>query len=515
MLMSILASCLCNSAPKAFGGIPAGHSLTHCGSTRDLTHKRNTFRGGVTIMTESMRPMASDRAALISPPPNSPMNSPQFVFGVASAAWQIEGASNEDGRLPSIWDTFCATPGTVLNDDNGDVACDHYHRWAEDVDLIADLGVDAYRLSIAWPRVTDEQGNLNQKGVDFYRRLLDRLAKKGVAAYVTLYHWDLPQYLEDRGGWVCRETPVRFAEYADKISRALSGRVAAWATLNEPWCSAYLGYGNGQHAPGAAKIRYAAQAMHHLLLGHGLALPALRANDPKAKAGIVANVGAVSAAGDGASDRAACELYDAFQNRWVLDPLLRRSYPEALWRLWPNERPPIRQGDMEIIGQPIDFLGLNYYSRAVVSADGANDFRCVDLPNVQRTQMGWEVYPQGLQDTLERLHRLYTELPAIYIMGNGMASDDRLANGTINDLQRIFFLKRHFAACSRAMQNGVDVRGFFVWSLLDNFEGAFGYERRFGIVHVNRTTQRRTLKNSALAYADYLRRRAGSLEQAA
>ena len=443
------------------------------------------------------------------------MKSPEFVFGVATASYQIEGAGKEDGRLPSIWDTFCAAPGKVLNGDSGDVACDHYHRWAEDVDLIAGLGVDAYRLSIAWTRVMDDQRNLNQRGVDFYRRLLDRLAEKGIAAHVTLYHWDLPQHLEDRGGWVCRDTPFRFAEYADKISRELSGRVAAWATLNEPWCSAYLGYGNGHHAPGAAKIRYATQAMHHLLLAHGLALPALRANDPRARVGIVANVGGGYPATDSAADMAACELYDAYQNRWVLDPLLRRAYPQALWRLWRNEQPAIRQGDMEIIGRPIDFLGLNYYTRAVVCADGADNFRWLNLPNVERTQMDWEVYPQGLQDILERLARTYTDLPPIYITENGMASDDRLDNGMIDDQQRISYLKRHFAACSRAMQNGVDVRGYFVWSLMDNFEWAFGYERRFGIVHVDYATQRRTLKNSALAYADYLHRRARSMEQAA
>lgn len=457
-----------------------------------------------------------DRAAFVAPPADSPMNSPDFLFGVATASFQIEGGGKEDGRLPSIWDTFCATTGKVLNGDNGDTACDHYHRWAEDVDMIADLGVDAYRLSIAWPRVMDEHGKLNRKGADFYRRLLDRLAERGIATYVTLYHWDLPQYLEDRGGWLNRDTAFRFAEYADRISCELSGRVTAWATHNEPWCAAYLGYGNGHHAPGLNDRRYGAQAMHHLLLGHGLALPALRANDPKAKLGLVANIGGGYPASADPADLAACDLYDAYQNGWVLDPLLRGEYPKTLWRLWPDARPLVLDGDMDVIARPMDFLGLNYYSRAVIRAEGANGFQWVHLPDVERTQMDWEVYPQGLQDILERFKRTYPNLPPIFITENGMASDDRVKDGAIDDVQRMSYLKRHFAACSRAMQNGVDVRGYFIWSLMDNFEWAFGYERRFGIVHVDYATQRRTLKNSALAYADYLRRRrAGDLESGA
>jgi len=330
-----------------------------------------------------------ETAGLIAPPPDSPMNGQDFLFGVATASFQIEGAVAEDGRLPSIWDTFCATPGKVLNRDNGNIACDHYHRWADDVDLITDLGVDAYRLSIAWPRVINAQGFLNQKGLDFYRRLLDRLAEKGIASYVTLYHWDLPQHLEDRGGWLNRETAYRFADYADQVSRELVGRVTAWATHNEPWCAAYLGYGNGHHAPGLDKVRYATQAMHHLLLGHGLAVPALRANDARAMVGLVANVGDGCPAEDNPADRAACELYDAYQNGWVLDPLLRGHYPDKLWRLWPDAKPLVLERDMEIISRPMDFLGINYYSRAVIRADGENNFNWVHLPDVERTQMDW------------------------------------------------------------------------------------------------------------------------------
>jgi len=454
------------------------------------------------------RNLPAGHADLIAAPADSPMNHRQFLFGVATASYQIEGAAREDGRLPSIWDTFCATEGKVLNRDNGNVACDHYHRWADDVELIAGLGVDAYRLSIAWPRVMDERGRPNHRGLDFYKRLLDALAERGIQRFVTLYHWDLPQHHEDRGGWLNRDTAHRFAEYADLVSREVAGRVDAWATLNEPWCSAYLGYGNGHHAPGLANTRHAAQAMHHLLLGHGLALAALRANDARSLAGIVANAGGGYPASDTAADRdAATRLYEAYQNGWVLDPLLRGDYPADLWRLWPGSEPLMLAGDMQTIGRPMDFLGLNYYSRAVIRADGEHGFQWVHLPEVERTQMDWEVYPQGLQDILERFRREYPNLPPIYITENGMASDDKVVHGEVADAQRVSYLKRHFAACSRAMQAGVDVRGYFVWSLMDNFEWAFGYERRFGIVHVDYATQRRTLKDSAKSYAAYLRAR--------
>lgn len=455
------------------------------------------------------RPSTEAAASIlqVAPPPDSPMHGRDFVFGVATASYQIEGGAWEDGRLPCIWDTFCATEGKVLNRDNGDEACDHYHRWAQDVDLIASLGVDAYRLSIAWPRVMDEAGRPNERGLDFYRRLLDRLGERGIQAFVTLYHWDLPQHLEDRGGWLNRDTAYRFADYADLVSRRLSGRVHAWATLNEPWCAAYLGYGNGHHAPGLTNTRFATQAMHHLLLGHGLAMDALRANDPKAQAGIVANIGGGYPASEQEADHDAVRLYDAYQNGWVLDPLLRGQYPADLWTLWPGCEPLVLDGDMAVISRPLDFLGLNYYSRAVIRSDGAHGFQWVHLPDVERTQMDWEVYPEGLQHILERFHRDYANLPPIYITENGMASDDRAVEGEVHDAQRICYLQRHFAACSRAMQAGVDVRGYFVWSLMDNFEWAYGYERRFGIVHVDYATQQRTLKDSAKSYAAFLHSR--------
>jgi beta-glucosidase len=431
-----------------------------------------------------------------------------FTWGVATASYQIEGATDRDGRLVSIWDTFSALPGKVLNGDTGEVACDHYNRWESDVDLIASLGVDAYRLSIAWPRVMDSQGRPNRVGLDFYKRLLDRLEAKGLQRFVTLYHWDLPQHLEDRGGWLNRETAYRFADYADLVSRELSGKVTAWATFNEPWCSAYLGYGNGHHAPGRADVRFATQAMHHLLLAHGLALPVLEANDPGAPRGIVANIGRGTPDRDTPADRDAAHLYEVQHNAWVLDPLLKGTYPADLFRLWPGTEPLVLPGDMEIIARPLDFLGINYYFRCNLRSDGAHGFVDVPLDGVERTQMGWEVYPQGLQDLLVRFKAEYPALPPIYITENGMASDDKVVDGAVDDAQRINYLNRHFAAVAGAMEAGVDVRGYFVWSLMDNYEWSFGYERRFGIVHVDYATQQRTPKQSAKAFAAFLRSRA-------
>ncbi|MBX3604720.1 MAG: beta-glucosidase [Piscinibacter sp.] len=429
---------------------------------------------------------------------------PDFVWGVATASFQIEGSTRADGRLTSIWDTFSATPGKVLHGDTGEPGCDHYRRWESDVELIAALGVDAYRLSIAWPRVLREDGSLNPAGIGFYQRLLDRLGERGVQRYVTLYHWDLPQHLQDRGGWLNRETAYRFADYADRMARALHGRVSAWMTLNEPWCSAFLGHGNGHHAPGLAEPRFATQAMHHLLLGHGLALPALRAADPGAACGIVANVGRGTTDGASDADRDAAHLYEVMHNAWVLDPLFAGRYPADLQRLWPGSEPLVLDGDMAVITRPVDFLGINYYFRSNLRSNGAGRFVDVPLPGVERTQMGWEVYPQGLEDLLRGFKAAYPNLPPVFITENGMASDDRVADGRVDDAQRISYLERHFAAVARAADAGVDVRGYFVWSLMDNFEWAFGYERRFGLVHVDYATQQRTLKNSARAFQAFL-----------
>ena len=455
-----------------------------------------------------LTPPPTSLAELVSPPAGSAMRRPEFIFVAGTSSYQIEGAAHADGRLESIWDRFCATPGKVLRGENGDVACDHYHRWQEDLDILARLGVDAYRFSIAWPRVMDASGRPNPRGIDFYKRLLDGMAERGIQAFVTLYHWDLPQHLEDRGGWLNRETAYRFADYADLMSRELGNRVHTWTTHNEPWCSAWLGYGDGHHAPGLANPRWAAQAMHHLLLGHGLALPALRANAPQAQHGIVVNCAPGYADSDTAEDRDAAHLFETYQNRWALDPLLKGEYPAELWRYWKGAEPLVLAGDMDLIKQPIDYLGINFYSRAVLRSKGADTIDWVRHPEVERTTMDWEVYPQGMQDLFEAFNRDYPNLPPLYVTENGMSSHDSVSSaGEVDDLQRQSYIKRHFAACSRAMDSGVDVRGYFIWSLLDNFEWAFGYERRFGLVHVDFETQQRTLKRSALAYADFLAER--------
>ncbi|HWP20541.1 MAG TPA: GH1 family beta-glucosidase [Burkholderiaceae bacterium] len=445
-----------------------------------------------------------DRPGLVHLPADSPIRRPDFLFGVATSAYQIEGAAEADGRLPSIWDTFSKTPGKVLHGDTGAVACDHYHRWEQDVELIAGLGVDAYRLSLAWPRVMTAEGQPNHKGLDFYKRLLDRLQEKGIQRYVTLYHWDLPQWMEDRGGWLNRETAYRFADYADLVSRELAGRVSSWATLNEPWCSAFLGYGNGHHAPGLASHRYATQALHHLLLGHGLALPLIRSNDPGVPAGVVANVGAAQPLTDTPEDREAARLYEVQHNAWILDPLLEGRYPSDLFRLWPGTEPLVLPGDLDVMSRPLDFLGINYYYRVHVRSDGRGGYTPVELEGLERTPMGWEVHPQSLQRLLIDFKRTYRRLPPIYITENGAAADDRLEAGRVRDPSRIDYIDRHLAAVDGALREGVDVRGYFVWSLMDNFEWAFGYERRFGLVHVDYATQQRTLKDSGLTLRDFL-----------
>ncbi len=455
----------------------------------------------------------AELAQRIAPPAGSGMWQPQFVWGVATAAYQIEGATQADGRLPCIWDVFCATPGKVLNGESGEGACEHYQRWAQDVALIADLGVDAYRLSIAWPRVMHADGSPNAAGLGFYRQLLEALQARGLRAFVTLYHWDLPQHLQDRGGWLNRETAYRFADYAALVAREFKGLVAGWMTLNEPWCSAFLGYGNGHHAPGLASPRLAMQAMHHLLLGHGLALQALRAQDAGTPAGIVANVGRSAALSTEPADLEAARLFELQHNAWVLEPLLAGSYPADLWeKLWPGAQPLVLEGDMALIAQPLDFLGINYYFRSHVRADalrpdGTHGFVEVAVPGLERTQMGWEVYPQGLEDLLRSFQATYANLPPIYITENGMASADTVCDGRVADAQRQRYLQSHFAAVSRAMAAGVVVRGYFVWSLMDNFEWAFGYERRFGLVHVDYASQTRTLKDSALGLRAFLQQR--------
>jgi beta-glucosidase len=424
-----------------------------------------------------------------------------FTWGVATSAFQIEGGATADGKGPSIWDTFCRDPANIIDGSNGDTACDHYHRYQDDVDLIAALGVDAYRFSMAWSRVQPlGSGAWNEAGFDFYARLLDALDAKGIAAHLTLYHWDLPQGLQDAGGWLNRDTAHRFADYAREVSRRFGHRVATIATHNEPWCSANLGYGNGQFAPGVTDAKAAVQVSHHLLLSHGLAMNAMRQVGATAQLGIVLNQWTADAATDSAADKALAELEYARSVQWFMDPLFKGRYPELALRAHGANAPEVHQGDFAAICQPLDFLGVNYYFRAFCSAETPPRLPPSDHG---RTDMGWEIYPQGLTELLLKLHQEYT-LPPVYITENGMASADKLGAGEVNDAARIDYVLTHLAALAGAMAQGVDVRGYFLWSLLDNFEWNSGYAKRFGIVYVDYETQQRSLKDSAKWYRDFI-----------
>ncbi|MDX8048559.1 GH1 family beta-glucosidase [Lentzea sp. BCCO 10_0798] len=432
---------------------------------------------------------------------------PGFLWGAATSSYQIEGAAAEDGRLPSIWDTFCATPGKVDNGDTGDVAADHYHRYREDVGLMAELGLGAYRFSIAWPRVQPlGSGAVNQRGLDFYRRLVDTLLEQDIQPWPTLYHWDLPQPLEDAGGWPERDTALRFAEYAAIVHEALADRVTHWTTLNEPWCSAFLGYATGRHAPGRQEPASAIRAAHHLLLGHGLAIAAM----PEARVGITLNLTHVTPMSTAEEDVDAARRIDGMQNRIFLDPVLRAAYPQDVVEdLAPvTGFDHVQEGDLKTIAAPIDFLGVNYYSPMLVGHGttsspsayvGSEHVRQHDGGR-QRTSIGWEIDARGLLDLLLRLERDYPAIP-LYITENGAAFDDE-----VHDTARVAYLDGHVRACAEAVSRGVPLKGYFAWSLLDNFEWSFGYAQRFGIVHVDYATQRRTLKDSARWYADVIRR---------
>lgn len=429
-------------------------------------------------------------------PTDSALLQQNFTFGVATAAFQIEGAAAD--REPCIWDTFCAEPGRIKDGSNGLVACDHFQRWREDIALIASLGVDAYRFSIAWGRVVRADGSVNAEGLAFYLALLDELLARNIKAYVTLYHWDLPKYLQDKGGWLNRETAYRFAEYAEVVSRAFGDRVHSYATLNEPFCSAYLGYEAGIHAPGEQNRQAGRQAAHHLLLAHGLAMPILRRNCPQALTGIVLNFSPCFAATTSAADQKAAWLADQYHNHWYLQPLLEGCYPDLSGHLASTDLPQMLAGDLAIIAQPLDFLGVNYYTRTVFTARNDGWFSDVKPSITPLTDMGWEVYPQGLTEMLVQLQQRYT-LPPIYITENGAAMVDTLQEGKVDDVARLDYYQQHLLATDAAIRAGVDVRGYFAWSLLDNFEWAEGYAKRFGIVYVDYQSQQRTVKASGLA----------------
>ena len=440
-----------------------------------------------------------------------------FVWGTATAAYQIEGATRVDGRGQSIWDTFSRRPGAIVGGDTGDIADDHYHRFRDDVALIRQLGLDAYRFSVAWPRIQpDGRGAPNQAGIDFYRRLAEDLLENGITPWATLYHWDLPQALEDSDGWMNRDTAHRFAEYAGIVAEQLGDVVGNWITLNEPWCSSFLSYAAGEHAPGRHEGTAAAQAAHHLLLGHGLGLSAIRAARPEAKAGITLNLYSVVPASDADADVDAARRIDGLANRFFLDPVLRGHYPEDVLddlgqTDWFAEHASAE--DLDAISAPIDFLGINYYSRHTTragvassqpSANPGSEFVEMVDTGAPRTQMGWEIHPDGMIDVLAMAHELAPHLP-LYITENGAAYPDVvLPDGTIDDPDRLEYIRAHVEAGAEAIRRGIPLRGYFVWSLMDNFEWSWGYSRRFGIVHVDYQTQKRTPKASAYWLAGML-----------
>lgn len=449
-----------------------------------------------------------------------------FLFGVATAAYQIEGAAHEDGRTDSIWDAFCREPGAVVGGDNGDVACDHYHRYDSDVDLMHELGLQTYRFSTSWSRVCPDGGPANPKGLDFYSRLVDKLLSKGIKPWLTLYHWDLPQALEEQGGWANRDTAYRFAEYAGVVHDTLGDRVTAWTSLNEPWCASFLSYIGGEHAPGRQNVSDGLAAAHHLLLAHGLSTQELRSRDEKLQLGITLNLTVADPADpNDAGDREAARLIDGQFNRFFLDPILRGSYPDDVLRDLDGlglDRV-IQAGDLDIISTPIDALGINYYHGELLSARPSTVQMTTAAPSdrpkrspfpaadgvywhprgLPETAMGWEIQPEGLTRLLRRIHDEYTA-PAgvsIAVTENGAAFNDIVEpDGSVRDVGRTDFLRSHLDAILDAIDDGVPVDGYFYWSLLDNFEWAWGYDKRFGLVRVDYDTQVRTPKMSALEY---------------
>lgn len=436
-----------------------------------------------------------------------------FRWGTATAAYQIEGAVAADGRTPSIWDTSCRQPGAIVNGDTGDVACDHYRRWREDLAIVAELGLTDYRFSVSWPRIEPVPGRINAAGLDFYDRLVDTIRELGIRPVLTLYHWDLPQWLQDDGGWRERSTAKLFAWYAAILAERLGDRVATWTTLNEPWCSAFLGHGSGVHAPGLRDPALALRVAHNLLLGHGTAVSGLRAILPRtAEVSLALNLHQVRAASDRPDDLDAARRIDGVANRIFLDPVLGRGYPEDVRRdvFEHTDFGFVRPGDLDLIAAKIDSIGVNFYSPSLVIADpespeiaaypGSQGVSFVD-PGFPVTAMDWPVDASALTDLLLRVSTDAPGLP-ILVTENGAAFDDHLdADGRVRDEERTAYLHDHLAAVHDAIAPGADVRGYFAWSLLDNVEWAYGYDKRFGIVRVDYDTQERTVKDSARAYA--------------
>jgi beta-glucosidase len=429
-----------------------------------------------------------------------------FLWGTAASGYQIEGAATEDGRGEGIWDRFCTVPGAVRNGETGDVACDFFHRYPEDVRLMRDLGIGAFRFSVSWPRILPEgRGRIEPRGLDFYDRLVDELLAAGVRPFANLFHWDLPQRLEDEGGWPVRSTAEAFVELTEAVAGRLGDRVHDWSTHNEPWCAAWLGYGYGLHAPGRKSRADAVAAAHHLLLAHGWAVEAIRREAREPRIGIILDSVPMHAAGDADADIDAARAADALRNRFFLDGALRGSYPEDALELLAPIEPPVRDGDMTAIAPRLDWVGINNYSRMLVRANPSDGEPLeVRATEGQLTEMGWEVYPAGIHEVLMRLHRDYAP-PVIYVTENGAAFGDvRGHDGRVRDPERIAYLSAYLDAVARAIADGVPVQGYFVWSLLDNFEWNFGYSRRFGLVYVDYPTLERVPKDSFHWYRDLI-----------
>lgn len=433
-----------------------------------------------------------------------------FRWGCSTSAYQVEGAVDVDGRAASIWDTFCQKPGAIRDGSSGAVACDHYNRWAQDLDLASGLGLNSYRFSIAWPRIFPAgSGKMpNAKGLDFYSRLVDGLLSRGIEPWPTLYHWDLPQALQTRGGWKNRDTVEAFADFAHAVSHRLGDRVKHWITHNEPWCTAFLGHYEGVHAPGEKSLGAALQVCHHVLLSHGKAIPAVRSNVSGAQVGIALSLHPLNAASSRQQDIDATTRHDGLRNRWFLDPLYGRGYPAETWELFGKDVPVVQEGDLAAIATSTDFLGVNYYfPETVEHALGAGPLstRVVELDNIERTDFGWEISPEGMVTLLRRIAKDYGP-SQIYITENGSTYEDIVTpSGRVEDLQRRSYLIRHLSALKQAIASGVPICGYFAWSLLDNFEWAEGYTRRFGLAHVDYPTQRRKLKLSGEWYRTFLK----------
>lgn len=433
-----------------------------------------------------------------------------FIFGVATSSYQIEGAVAEDGRTPSIWDTYSKVEGKVFNMENGDIACDHYHRYKEDVNLIKELGVDCYRLSIAWPRIFPAPGKYNPKGMEFYKNLLRSLKEKGIKTAVTLYHWDLPQYLQDMGGWELRECADRFLEYAKMCFIELDDLTDMWITHNEPWCASILSNALGEHAPGKKDISAALKVAHHLLLSHGMAVGLYHNLGLNKPIGITLNLVPAFAKTENFSDLLAASNSNGFSNRWFLDPIFKGSYPFDMANLYATRSANfdfIKEGDFDIIGEKCDFLGVNYYNRSLVEFDPMSlTLSGGAYSSYPKTDMGWDVSPEEFIDLVKMLRAEYTDLP-IYITENGSAWIDVLEDGCIHDAQRTDYLLRHLEAVAKMNELGLNIAGYFCWSLLDNFEWACGYSKRFGIVYVDFETQERIKKDSYYKYAEVIKGR--------